>query len=149
MRERFIRDGIAEYLKRLKPYARLEIREAPEEKIPEHVTPGEEKKILGREAEGILRLLPGQAYVIALDRAGEMLSSEELAEKLAALALGGKNEVALVIGGTLGLAPAILQRADLRLSFSRLTFPHQLMRLILLEQLYRAYKIMRGEQYHR
>lgn len=149
VREKYLVAGIAEYLKRLRPYARVRILEAPEEKVPDKPSPAGVEQILASEGRGIERLIPPGSFTVALDREGVMLSSEELAGRLADLALAGKNEVALIIGGTLGLATSILQQADLRLSFSRFTFPHQLMRLILLEQLYRAFKIQRGETYHR
>lgn len=149
VREKHLNDGIKEYLKRLQPYARVRIREGPEMKLPEKKFPALSLEVLLAEGRGLQRLLKPGTYVVALDREGTMLASEELAERLAELALGGRNKLAFVIGGTLGLAPAILQQADLRLSFSRFTFPHQLMRLILLEQLFRAYKIQRGEPYHR
>ncbi|AOQ25389.1 23S rRNA (pseudouridine(1915)-N(3))-methyltransferase RlmH [Neomoorella thermoacetica] len=149
VREKYLVAGIEEYLKRLRPYARVRILEAPEEKVPDKPSPAGVEQILASEGRGIGRLIPPGSFTVALDREGIMLSSEELAGRLADLALAGKNEVALIIGGTLGLATFILQQADLRLSFSRFTFPHQLMRLILLEQLYRAFKIQRGETYHR
>ncbi|HBT47912.1 MAG TPA: 23S rRNA (pseudouridine(1915)-N(3))-methyltransferase RlmH [Peptococcaceae bacterium] len=149
VRERYLQDGIKEYLKRLRPYARVDIIEGPEERVPGNPTPGEEGRILALEGRSLLRLVPDGAYIIALDREGKMLSSQELAEHLAGLALQGRSQVAFVIGGTLGLSREVLDRAHFKLSFSRMTFPHQLMRLILLEQLYRAFKIGRGEPYHR
>ncbi|WP_173297994.1 23S rRNA (pseudouridine(1915)-N(3))-methyltransferase RlmH [Thermanaeromonas sp. C210] len=149
VKEKYLQEGIKEYSKRLRPYVRLEIREGTEEKVPGNLTPGQEERILALEGQSLLRLLPDGAYIIALDREGEMLSSEELAEHLADLALQGRSQVAFVIGGTLGLSQEVLDRAHFKLSFSPLTFPHQLMRLILLEQLYRACKIRRGEPYHR
>ncbi|QGP91797.1 Ribosomal RNA large subunit methyltransferase H [Neomoorella glycerini] len=149
VREQYLSTGINEYLKRLQPYARVRILEGPEEKVPDHLSPARVEQVLAAEGAGLKRLLRPGAYTIALDREGVMLSSEELATRLADLALAGRNDLAFVIGGTLGLARDLLEFADLRLSFSRFTFPHQLMRLILLEQLYRAYKIQRGETYHR
>lgn len=149
LRERYLVAGVGEYLKRLQPYARVRILEAPEEKIPDKPSPAVAEHILDLEGRGIARLLPRDSFTIALDREGAMLSSEDLAGQLEELALAGRNEVTLIIGSTLGLAPFILRQSDLRLSFSRFTFPHQLMRLILLEQLYRAFKIQRGETYHR
>lgn len=149
VREKYLLAGIAEYMKRLQPYARVRILEAPEERVPDKLSPAVVEQILASEGRRIEGLVPPGSFIVALDREGVMLSSEELAGRLAELALSGKNEVVLIIGGTLGLASFILQQADLRLSFSRFTFPHQLMRLILLEQLYRAFKIQRGETYHR
>lgn len=149
VREGYLTAGINEYLKRLRPYVRVRILEGPEERVPDNLSPARLEQVLDVEGEGLKRLLRPGVYTIALDREGVMFSSAELAGKMADLALTGRNELAFIIGGTLGLARSLLERADLRLSFSRLTFPHQLMRLILLEQLYRAYKIQRGETYHR
>lgn len=149
VKEKFLVAGIEEYAKRLRPYIKLEIREGAEEKVPDPLSPGQAARIMELEGRSLLRLLPPGAYTIALDRQGQMLSSEELAEHMAYLALRGRSQVAFVIGGTLGLSEEVLARADFKLSFSRLTFPHQLMRLLLLEQLYRAWKIQRGEPYHR
>ncbi|PRR69288.1 23S rRNA (pseudouridine(1915)-N(3))-methyltransferase RlmH [Neomoorella humiferrea] len=149
LREPFLRDGVSEYLKRLRPFARVRILEGPEEKIPEPLPPTRARQILAAEGEGIMRLIRPGAYIIALDREGTMLTSEELAGRLGDLALTGRSNLTFIIGGTLGLDPGVLEAAHLRLSFSRLTFPHQLMRLILLEQLYRAFKILSGEPYHR
>lgn len=149
LREPFLRDGVSEYLKRLRPFARVRILEGPEEKVPECLPPARARQVLAAEGEGIMRLIRPGAYIIALDREGTMLTSEELAGRLGDLALAGRNNLTFIIGGTLGLDLRILEAAHLRLSFSRLTFPHQLMRLILLEQLYRAFKILSGEPYHR
>lgn len=149
VRERYLTAGIDEYLKRLQAYARVRIREGPELKVPEKITPARLKEVLTAEGQGLQRLLKPGSYTIALDREGTMLTSEELAARLAELALAGRNELAFIVGGTLGLDPVILEQADFRLSFSSFTFPHQLMRLILLEQLFRAFKIQRGEPYHK
>ncbi|NLW07839.1 MAG: 23S rRNA (pseudouridine(1915)-N(3))-methyltransferase RlmH [Clostridia bacterium] len=149
VRENYLKEGINEYLKRLRAYAQVTIKEGPELKVPEKLTPARSLEVLDAEGRGLQKLIKPGAYTIALDREGTMLTSTELAAKLADLALGGRNELAFIIGGTLGLAPAILEQADFRLSFSRFTFPHQLMRLILLEQIFRAYKIQRGEPYHK
>ncbi|MDK2821168.1 MAG: rRNA (pseudouridine1915-N3)-methyltransferase [Clostridia bacterium] len=149
VKEKYLTAGIKEYLKRLNKYARIHILEGPDEKVPDKLNPTLVAQILATEGQGIKRLLPPDCYKIALDREGTMLSSEELSNKLSELALGGQNKVAFIIGGTLGLDQEILKQSDLRLSFSRLTFPHQLIRLFLLEQVYRAYKIQRGETYHR
>ncbi len=149
VREPYLTAGLNEYLKRLQPYARVRILEGPEEKVPDHLSPARVEQVLAAEGAGLKRLLRPGDYTIALEREGVMLSSQELATRLADLALAGRNDLAFVIGGTLGLSRDVLEEAELRLSFSRFTFPHQLMRLILLEQLYRACKIQRGETYHR
>jgi len=148
VREKFIAAGIEEYSRRLKPYLKLKIREGTEEKIPRNPSPGQVERILAIEGRSLLSLLPPSSYVVALDKEGQMLSSEELAEWLGETALRGYSQIAFIIGGTLGLSPEVLARAHFKLSFSRLTFPHQLMRVLLLEQLYRACKIQRGEPYH-
>lgn len=149
IKERYLKEGIAEYEKRLVPYCRLETREVPEERLPERATAAEEDLVRRKEGERILALLPPDTYTIALDIKGQALDSLELAAHLDRLGLTGRSGINFVIGGSLGLSGDVLNRADFRLSFSRLTFPHQLMRLILLEQLYRACKISRGEPYHK
>ncbi len=148
VREKYYRDGIDEYLKRLTPYARVSVVEVEDEPIPEKASVKEEEAVKDKEGERILRQLRPGSYTIALAVQGREMSSEELAASLADLSAAGR-EVNLVIGGSLGLSAAVLRTADCLLSFSRFTFPHQLMRLILVEQLYRACKIGRGETYHR
>jgi len=149
VREHYLTAGINEYLKRLQPYARVRILEGPEAKVPDNPSPAQAEQILQAEGAGIQRFCQPGVFTIALDREGVMLASAELATRLADLALAGRSHLAFIIGGTLGLSRDLLAGVDLCLSFSRFTFPHQLMRLILLEQLYRAYKIQRGETYHR
>jgi 23S rRNA (pseudouridine1915-N3)-methyltransferase len=149
LKESYLVQGIAEYTKRLGPYAKLQIVELPDEKAPESMSAAEERQVREREGERILAALRPEAYVVALAIDGKALSSEELAARLEELATYGRSQVAFVIGGSLGLAPAVLARAELRLSFGRMTLPHQLMRLVLAEQVYRAFKIMRGEPYHK
>ncbi|NLT94102.1 MAG: 23S rRNA (pseudouridine(1915)-N(3))-methyltransferase RlmH [Clostridia bacterium] len=149
LKEKYLKEGIAEYLKRLKPYAKVEIIEVPEEKEPANASPADEIMIKNREGERILEKVKPGSYLIALAIEGKQLSSEELADKLDNLALEGKSDIAMVIGGSLGLSDKVLGRADFKLSFSKMTFPHQLMRLILMEQIYRAFKIIKGEPYHK
>lgn len=149
LKEGYLVQGIAEYVKRLGPYAKMQIVEVPDEKAPESMSAAEEAQVKQREGERILAKLHTDAYVVALAIDGKPLSSEELARQLQDLATYGRGHVAFVIGGSLGLAPEVLARADLKLSFGRMTLPHQLMRLVLVEQVYRAFKIMRGEPYHR
>jgi 23S rRNA (pseudouridine1915-N3)-methyltransferase len=149
LKEKYWTDGIAEYSKRLGPYARLDIRELPDEKTPDSMSPAEEEQVKAREGERILAALKPDAHVVALAIDGETWSSEQLAAHLERQAVYGGGSIAFVIGGSLGLAPAVLARADKRLSFGRMTYPHQLMRVILLEQIYRAFKINRGEPYHK
>jgi 23S rRNA (pseudouridine1915-N3)-methyltransferase len=151
LKEKYLREGVAEYTKRLQAYARVQHLEISDQKIPEGASPAEEQQVLMREGEGILKHLTSQVSgaVVVLDRQGKSFSSEELAQWMQKIMLGGQSEISWIIGGTLGLDSRVLERADLRLSFSRLTFPHQLMRLILVEQIYRSFKILRNEPYHR
>ena len=149
VKEKYISDGLQEYLKRMRPYASIEVREVPDDKAPEGLSAMEAEQVKAREGERILRLLkPGQV-VIALDSRGRMVSSEQLAEEISGWGLAGKSDLAFIIGGSLGLHSEVINRADLVLSFGKMTFPHQMMRLILLEQIYRAFKINRGEPYHK
>lgn len=149
LKERYLVQGIAEYAKRLGAYAKLKIVEVPDEKAPETMSAAEEENVRRREGERILAALREDAYVVALAIDGEMWASEQLAAKLADLATYGRSQVAFVVGGSLGLSPEVIRRADMRLSFGRMTLPHQLMRLVLVEQIYRAFKINRGEPYHK
>ncbi|MHB1405062.1 MAG: 23S rRNA (pseudouridine(1915)-N(3))-methyltransferase RlmH [Desulfitobacteriaceae bacterium] len=148
VREKFLQDGIKEYQKRLGPLARLEIVEVADEPCPERLSAGEEEKLKTQEGERILRAISPQDYVILLDIEGKQLASPGVARLLEDLAMDGRSALAFVIGGSLGVSAAVKERSDIRWSFSKLTFPHQLMRLVLLEQVYRAFKISRGEPYH-
>lgn len=149
LKERYLVQGIEEYGKRLGRYGRLEIAELKEESFAEPLSEKEVQEILRREGERILDALKPRSHVVALDRGGRAMSSEELAEEFQRVAIGGISQLTFVIGGSLGLDPRVLQRADLVLSFSKFSFPHQLMRLILLEQIYRAFTIVNGERYHK
>ncbi len=149
LKEKYLRDGIAEYSKRLGKYCRLEIIETADERTPEGASRAIEAQIKKTEGERLLRCIRDADYVIALAIDGKMLDSVELAEKLESLGVQGESSLVFVIGGSLGLSDEVLRRADYRLSFSKLTFPHQLMRLILLEQIYRGFRIQRGEPYHK
>ncbi|MEC1354655.1 23S rRNA (pseudouridine(1915)-N(3))-methyltransferase RlmH [Bacillus sonorensis] len=149
LKEKYLKQGIDEYIKRLSAYAKVDIIELPDEKAPENLSEQDMKIIKDKEGERILSKISPDAHVIALAIEGKMKSSEELADNMDRLATYGKSKVTFVIGGSLGLSDAVLKRADEKLSFSRMTFPHQLMRLILLEQVYRAFRINRGEPYHK
>ena len=149
IKERYLTDAIAEYSKRLSRYCKLNIIEVADEKTPEHASAGVERQIRAKEGERITKHLKPGAFVIALAIDGQMLSSEGLAAKVSQLGIQGVSHIQLVIGGSIGLDEAVLKRADYKLSFSKMTFPHQLMRVILLEQIYRAYKINVGEPYHK
>ena len=128
---------------------KIEVIEMPDEKAPEELSAAEMEQVKQKEGEKLLSKLSPDTYVIALAIDGKMKSSEELADSLDKLATYGKSKIAFVIGGSLGLSDEVLKRADEKLSFSKMTFPHQLMRLILLEQVYRAFRINRGEPYHK
>ena len=149
IKERYLTDAIAEYSKRLSRYCKLNIIEVADEKTPEHASEGVDRQIKAKEGERIAKHLKDGAFVIALAIDGQMLSSEGLAAKVSQLGIQGVSHIQLVIGGSIGLDEAVLKRADYKLSFSKMTFPHQLMRVILLEQIYRAYKINAGEPYHK
>lgn len=144
LKEKYLKQGIDEYIKRLSAYAKVDIIELPDEKAPENLSDQDMKIVKDKEGERILSKISPDAHVIALAIEGKMKSSEELADNMDRLATYGKSKVTFVIGGSLGLSDAVLKRADEKLSFSRMTFPHQLMRLILLEQVYRAFRINRG-----
>ncbi|MBI2874370.1 MAG: 23S rRNA (pseudouridine(1915)-N(3))-methyltransferase RlmH [Firmicutes bacterium] len=147
--EPYLAEGIREYRKRLAPYATLAVTEVRDERIGLGAGTSEGQTALTREGERLRAALAQGAYIVATTPRGEALSSEELARMLDRLSREGRPHLGFLIGGTLGLAEDLLRDADFRLSLSRLTFPHQLARLILMEQLYRSYKILRGEPYHR
>lgn len=149
LKEKYWVQGIEEYTKRLGPYAKLQMSEVADEKAPDSMSAAEERQVKEREGERILAQLNADAYVIALAIDGQAWSSEQLAGKLEELGTYGRSKVSFVIGGSLGLSDGVIQRADMKLSFGRMTYPHQLMRLILVEQVYRAFKIVRGEKYHK
>ena len=149
IKEKFYRDAIAEYGKRLSRYCKFEIIEVADEKTPDHASDTEEFLIKEKEADRMEKYLKDNAYVIALAIEGKQLDSVELSEKLEALGTSGTSHIIFVIGGSLGLSDRILKRADYKLSFSKMTFPHQLMRVILSEQIYRSYRIMNHEPYHK
>lgn len=149
LKEKYMRDGINEYSKRISRFADLRITELADEKIPERASAAIEEKIKTAEGEKILSKIANDDFVIALCVEGKQLASEKFAKKLSEIMLGGKSTIDFVIGGSLGLSDEVKKRSDFRLSFSEMTFPHQLMRLILTEQIYRAFKINANEQYHK
>lgn len=149
IKESFYREAVREFQKRLGRYIKLEIIETADEKTPDRASEQENIRIRNLEGDRLLKQIREDAYVIALAIQGRMYDSEELAEKLRLLGVNGTGNVIFVIGGSLGLSDAVLKRADLQLSFSRMTFPHQLMRVILLEQIYRSCRIMHHEPYHK
>ena len=149
LKEKYLKLGIDEYSKRLTRYAKMNIIEVPDEKAPENLSSAEEQIVKNKEGEGILKNIKDGMYVIALDLRGKMLSSEELADKIQSLGITGSSNIAFIIGGSLGLSEDVLKRADYKLCFSPMTFPHQLMKLILLEQIYRGFRIIKNEPYHK
>lgn len=149
IKENYLKDAIAEYSKRLSKYCKLEIIEVSDEKTPDSASEVVEMQIRDKEGERILKYIKDDMYVITLEITGKMLTSEELAEKIENLGVQGKSSIAFIIGGSIGLGNKVLKRSDYALSFSKMTFPHQLMRVILLEQIYRSYRIINGEPYHK
>lgn len=149
IKEKFYTQAIDEFSKRLGRYCKLEIIEVADEKTPDNASAAVDAQIRQKEGERLFRYIREDAYVIALAIDGRMLSSEELAKKLEMLGVSGTSHIQFIIGGSLGLSPQVLDRANERLSFSKMTFPHQLMRVILLEQIYRGYRIMTGAPYHK
>ena len=149
IKEKYLKDALAEYSKRLSRYCRLEILEAADEKTPDNASETVERQIRQKEGERIRKLMKADAYTIALAIDGNMLSSEKFSEKIETLGVQGISHIQFLIGGSIGLDETVLKEADCRLSFSKMTFPHQLMRVILLEQIYRGYRIMAGEPYHK
>ncbi|SHJ95952.1 23S rRNA (pseudouridine(1915)-N(3))-methyltransferase RlmH [Tepidibacter formicigenes] len=149
IKEKYLKLGIDEFSKRLSKYCKLEIVELSDEKAPENLSKKEIEIIKEKEGKKILSHIKDNTYAIALAIEGKNLSSEELADKLNNLSIMGRSNITFVIGGSLGLSKEVLDRADFKLSFSKMTFPHQLMRLILLEQVYRSFRIIKGEPYHK
>ncbi len=146
IREKFIKQGVEEFLKRISPYSSLKITEIPAEDLRSDIST---EKILEKEAEKILCNIKENTYVIALDRMGQKLSSEKFAKKLGEISSQGISRVVFIIGSSEGLACRVKKSADMLLSFSDMTFPHQIMRLVLVEQIYRAFKILKNEPYHK
>jgi 23S rRNA (pseudouridine1915-N3)-methyltransferase len=149
LKEKYLSQGVEEYSKRLSRYCTLEITELADEKTPDNAGAALEEIIKKKEGERILKTLREDTYCVALAIDGHMLSSEELAGKIEALGVAGNSHISFIIGGSLGLSDEVLKRADYKLSFSKMTFPHQLMRMILLEQIYRAYRIISNQPYHK
>lgn len=149
IKEKYFTDAIKEYAKRLSRYCKLEILELADEKTPDGASEAEEMQIKAKEGERILKSVKDNAYVFALAIQGKKLSSEDFADTINRLGIGGDSHLMFIIGGSLGLDDRVLKRADRLISFSDMTFPHQLMRVILLEQIYRAYRIIQNEPYHK
>lgn len=149
IKEKFYSDAVSEYSKRLSRYCKLDIIELPDEKTPDNASDALNESIKEKEGAKILDAIPMSSYVVALAIEGKTLDSVELSEKLDKLSAYGESHITFIIGGSLGLHKSVLDRADFKLSFSKMTFPHQLMRVILLEQVYRGFRIMNNEPYHK
>lgn len=149
LKEKYWQEAIAEYAKRLSGYCTLEITELKETPLPANPSPADEEKVKLMEGRDILKALKDSSYAVSLEIKGKKLTSESLSDKIESLGIEGKSNIAFIIGGSLGLSEEVSRRADFKLSFSDMTFPHQMMRVILLEQIYRSFKIMRNETYHK
>lgn len=149
VKEKYLRDAIDEYMKRMQKFADMEILEVSDEKTEERASETEMESVLSKEGERLMKFIGDRDFVTALDICGVKVSSEGLAERIKNTILKGSSTLDFVIGGSLGLSDSVKKRADFRLSFSDMTFPHQLMRVILLEQIYRAFKINNNEPYHK
>ena len=149
LKESYWTDAVKEYTKRISRYATIDVLELKESLLPANASPADEEKVKIEEGKEILKAIKSGTYVITLEIKGRQLSSEELADKVESLGIEGKSNIAFVIGGSLGLSPEVSARSDFKLSFSKMTFPHQMMRVILLEQIYRSFKIIKHETYHK
>lgn len=149
IKEKYLKDAIAEYSKRLSRYCKLELIEVSDEKTPEQASAAVEDAIREKEGERLLKYIKDDAFVVTLEIKGKQLTSEELADKIEKLGIAGESQIVFVIGGSIGLSGTVMARSDYALSFSKMTFPHQLMRVILLEQIYRSYRIIQGAPYHK
>lgn len=149
IKEKYIQEGIKEFSKRLSRYCILDIIEIEDEKAPESLSDREMEIVKSKEGERILAKIPQNSFIISLEIQGKQLTSEELSKKIETLMVEGTNDITFIIGGSLGLSKEVLDKTNFKLSFSKMTFPHQLMRLILLEQVYRSWRIMKGEPYHK
>ena len=149
IKEKYLKDAIAEYSKRLSKYCKLDIVEVADEKTPDNASEVVENQIRSKEAERILKHVKDDAFLITLEINGKQLTSEELAKKIDTLGIQGHSHIIFIIGGSIGLGQEVLSKSNYALSFSKMTFPHQLMRVILCEQVYRCFRIINGEPYHK
>jgi rRNA large subunit m3Psi methyltransferase RlmH len=149
LKEKYLVQGINEYVKRLGAYAKMELIEVPDEKAPENLSEAEMLQVKEKEGQRILSKIKDQEYVYALAIEGKNPSSEELAKQIDQLGIQGKSQLVFVIGGSLGLSTEVMKRSNAQISFGKMTFPHQLMKLILVEQIYRAFRINKNEPYHK
>lgn len=149
LKEKYLKQAIDEYSKRLSRYCKLDIIELPDEKTPDNASEKEETQIKEKEGKAILSKIKDNSYVVAMDLKGKQLTSEELSSFVERCGITGNSNIVFVIGGSLGLSDEVIKRADYKLCFSKMTFPHQLFRVMLLEQVYRAFRIMKNEPYHK
>ena len=149
IKEKYLKDAIAEYSKRLTKYCKLDILEVNDEKTPDNASEIVEEQIRNKEGERILKYVKEDSFVITLEIQGKQLTSEELSNKIESLGVQGISHIVFIIGGSIGLGQEVLKRSNYALSFSKMTFPHQLMRVILLEQIYRSFRIINNEPYHK
>lgn len=149
LKEKYLKEAIDEYAKRLQRYCKISVIELQDEKTPDNASEKEELQIKNKEGEAILKSIKDNSFVIALDLKGKMLTSEEFSTYIQELGVSGKSDLVFVIGGSLGLSQEVVNRANYKLCFSKMTFPHQLFRVMLLEQIYRGFRIMKGEPYHK
>lgn len=149
LKEKYWKDAVEEYSKRISRFAKVQITEVKESRISDNPSPAEEERVRKEEGEEILRKIKPGDFCITLEIKGKMLDSEQLADKISDICLSGRSTIDFVIGGSIGISPEVSSRADFKLSFSKMTFPHQMMRVILLEQIYRAFKINNNETYHK
>lgn len=149
LKEKYLREGIAEFVKRLTPYSKVNIIEVSDEKCPENLSPADMEIVKKREGERILSKIDSNSYIITLELEGKQLSSENLARKIEEITVRGNSHITFIIGGSLGLHDSVREISNFKLCFSKMTFPHQLMKLILMEQIYRSFRILRNEPYHK
>ena len=149
LKDKYLKQAIDEYSKRLSRYCKLDIIELPDEKTPDNASEKEEAQIKEKEGRAILSKIKDNSYVVAMDLKGKQLTSEELSSFVERCGVTGNSNIVFVIGGSLGLSDEVIKRADYKLCFSKMTFPHQLFRVMLLEQVYRAFRIMKNEPYHK
>lgn len=149
IKEKYIKEGISEFSKRLSRYAKLKIIEIADEKAPENLSKKDMEGVMESEGNKIISKIPPNSYIISLVIEGKYISSEIMSKKIEDIMVSGNNDITFIIGGSLGLSNRVKEMSDFKLSFSKMTFPHQIMRLILLEQIYRSFRIMKNEPYHK
>ena len=149
IKEKYLKDAIKEYDKRLSAYCKVKMIEVADEKAPENLSEKDQIQVINKEGDRLLQKIKDSQYVVALDLKGRQRTSEEFSKEVENLQIHGKSDVVFIIGGSMGLSTDVMKRANETISFSKMTFPHQLMKVILMEQIYRAYRIMKNEPYHK